>query len=117
MAFSSSRYIADAVELGPSVHAGIVSPYVVEPYVAVGATKPIPISMNASAEDEGLQVKLVLPSDYTVIRPWWRCCHTTICAAILDHDLPPVAGHFQGVEVECHEIIEEVSFDLTAKYI
>ena len=67
----------------------------------------------------GLQIQLIIPADNGVIgsRGWYGALGYPSIVAIGDQHFPFAVLVLQGVEVKCKQVVEKVSFDLTAKYI
>ena len=92
MAFSGSRYVPDAVELSPGHLPGIEGPDVVEPLIAICATKSNQLlALNhRETSTRCLQVELIIPADDCMIRPRGRylALRWSSLIAIFDQKLP-----------------------------
>lgn len=96
--------VANAVKASPTVGLRRVSPNIVEPCHAVRASE---------------QVELItIPYDGMICSCRWDLSvRWAAIDGILDQDLPAVRGGLQSIEIESNKVVEEVAFDLPAKYV
>ena len=66
-----------------------------------------------------VQIKSIIKTDYRVVRSGWRylAWGRTTLVAIPNKNLPFVDGVLKLVEVECNQIIEKETLDLSSKYV
>jgi hypothetical protein len=100
MAFTRCGYVADTIQFRPEVGRWIIRPYIVEPSCAVSATK---------------EKQLVLPGDNGMICS--RRGERGSISAIWNENFPVVARSLERVQVKGDQVVEKVTFDLTAIYV
>lgn len=121
MSFSRGGNIPNAVKLGPCDLFGVVGPYVVEPLRTIGATETVNLlavqATKVSKKD--LQIQFIVPGNDCVICPsrWYLAFWRSSFLAVLDEHVPLAVRVLQGVQVKRDQVVEEVTFNLTAKDI
>ena len=121
MAFSRNRYESNAVELSPGHLPGIKGPDVVEPLIAVRATKPTRLlALNhRETSTKYLQIELVIPADDCMIRPRGRylALRWASLIAVLYQEFPSTVRTLQGVQIERDQVVKKISFHLPTEYV
>lgn len=121
MAFAWGRNVSYTILLEPRIGCRIIRPHIVEPLCAVRTPETVQelaFSVRLSQE-VCLQVQLVIVADDRMVRPrrWYFGFPLTGIFCILNQEFPLICGVLQRIQVESHQVVEEVSLHLATENV